>query len=663
MLLRALYDLAHSRDLLDDPAFAAKNIRWIIKLDRDGNLTGSGPVETVGDKKQGKSYSAPRLDAAKNAGGVAEFLADGLTALFGLDAEPEKYKDNPSKRAARDQNNKRKHENFWAMVQEAFAETKHPALEALLHFHQRVDGCPPFLQWGVSAEAKADEKPCWWLTTASGQKERYRAENFTFQVEDLLLLEDEEVIRPYWRRVYRRLRDDKEDTAKRGICLITGQDDVPIAATHLPKIKLGVSTAQSTGAALVSFDKDAFTSYGFSQSYNAPVSIEATKAYCEALNWLLKQENHSIRIGDAMLCFWARPRDSEEATDIFAQLLTRPDPQAVRRFMRAPLAGIPRELEREGFYSVMLTGNGGRVVVRHWMQTTIEAARANLKRWFEDLRIVEFDPPDAGGPKRAAKRDEKTSHDDQGMPPLALFRLACTTVREAKDLQPEVPAQLYRAALEGTAPSLSLLKPIVHRLKIDLARNGPKTLWNWSRFALLRLILNRNAKGGDPMIEPEVFETDDPAYNCGRLLAIFDDLQMQAHEWKLEGAGVVERYYGSASSAPNSAFGILWRLHQHHLRKLAQQGDKGKRAAEAIKRRIAEIACHFKRAGEGLPPQFPRTFNLQEQGRFALGFYQEKARAMQARQKNRQSEQTDDAQSVQSDEGGTEVEPLNEAPR
>ena len=127
------------------------------------------------------------------------------------------------------------------------------------------------------------------------------------------------------------------------------------------------------------------------------------------------------------------------------------------------------------------------------------------------------------------------------------------------------------------------------------------------------------------MIEPKVFETKDAAYNCGRLLAIFDDLQMAAHEYKLEGPGVVERYYGSASSAPNSAFGILWRLHQHHLRKVAQQGDKGRAAAQAIKRKISEIACLFPQVKPSLPPQFPRTFALIEQGRFALGFYQQKA--------------------------------------
>jgi CRISPR-associated protein Csd1 len=126
-------------------------------------------------------------------------------------------------------------------------------------------------------------------------------------------------------------------------------------------------------------------------------------------------------------------------------------------------------------------------------------------------------------------------------------------------------------------------------------------------------------------MEPQVFETDDAAYNCGRLLAIFEDLQAKAQEYKLEGASVVERYYGSASSAPNSAFGVLWRLHQHHLKKVSRQGDRGKAAAEAIKRRIAGIAALFPQPKPNVPPQFPRTFSLVEQGRFALGFYQQKA--------------------------------------
>ena len=90
MLLKHLYDFAHSRKILDDLAFAPKAIRWIIPLDNQGNLIGDGLIETEGEKNRGKEFLAPRTSLDKGVGGIAEFLADGLTAVFGLDADPEK---------------------------------------------------------------------------------------------------------------------------------------------------------------------------------------------------------------------------------------------------------------------------------------------------------------------------------------------------------------------------------------------------------------------------------------------------------------------------------------------------------------------------------------------------------------------------------------------
>jgi len=643
MLLKLLYDFAHSRKLLGDLAFAPKAVRWIIPLDNEGNLIGSGLQESIGNKNRGKEYSAPQTSQSKNAGGIAEFLADNLIGVFGLDTDPEKDKNNDKKRKDRDANNAAKYEDFWRKIQLAFDDTQLPALSAMLEFHKRTQGIPPYLRWGVSQEPKPGEKPNWWLSTASGNETKIGPDNFTFQVNGHLLLDDEATLRPYWRGIYQKEIETAKTRARPGICLITGNSNAPIAATHTPKIQ-GIPNTQSFGAAIVSFDKSAFVSYGFDQSHNAPVSMEAVSAYCNALKFLLTQDDHNLRIGQTSVCFWAR--EAREASSFFAKMLNRPDPASVSAFLKSPWAGIDREqARRDQFYSVTLSGNAGRIVVRHWMQITLEAAREHLRRWFDDLDIVTY-----GNTTSQANRKQKTKTDNEvaesGMPPLALYRLACTTVREAKDLQAETLGQLYRASLEGIAPSRMLLRSILNRLNADLCRfgvgiletpisgktmraisdsNTPLSPPGQSRMALLRLILNRNTKEGEPMIEPTVFETSDPAYNCGRLLAIFDDLQMQAHDYKLEGAGVVERYYGSASSAPNSAFGILWRLHQHHLRKISRNGDSGKRAADAIKRRIGEIAALFPQPAPNLPPQFPRTFSLQEQGRFALGFYQQMA--------------------------------------
>jgi CRISPR-associated protein Csd1 len=623
MFLKALYELAHSRKLLDDLAFTKKAIRWVISLDAQGNLLGFTPT---GDDKRGKEFKAPQTSRAKNAGGVAEFLWESITGIFGLDADPEKDSNNEKKRRERDENNRAKCDEFWRQVQEAYAATQHRALQSLLHFQQKHLAAIDFLKW----EARDNQKPAWWLKTAAGNEVKLGAENFTFEVAGKLLIEDDETLRPYWRKVYQQEISDKTEAVTKGLCLITGATEVPIAPTHNPKIK-GVPNAQPTGAAIVSFDKPAFASYGCDQSYNAPASIEASTAYSVALNWLLNQRRHYFRLGGTVVCFWAR--DSEEATDIFAELFEQPKPETVHRFLTAPLRGTEHHgIKPDEFYSVTLAGNAGRIVVRHWLQCPLDAATENLKRWFTDLQIAPF-----GDPAATAKAKKKADGEGKETPqPLGLYLLAMTTVRESKDLQPELLTQLYRAALEAHAPSVMLLKPILNRFAKELASDGPNlALRRLSRFALTRLILNRNRKEGEPMIEPQVFETQDAAYNCGRLLAIFDDLQMRAHEYQLEGAGVVERYYGSASSAPNSAFGILWRLHQHHLKKVSRQGDRGKAAAEAIKRRIAEIAALFPQPKPHFPPEFPRAFSLVEQGRFALGFYQQKAADDAARRKHK----------------------------
>lgn len=630
MLLKLLYDFAHSRNLLGDLAFEEKPVRWIIQLNADGTIRGQGPVETAGEKNRGKPMLCPRIIGDTNSGKIADFLADGIDGMFGLSPNLDKPK-NSVKLAA-----KQKH--FWDQILECYKATEVTALTALLDFHNGLADClPSFLM---------QKDGSWFVISSQGDHRKLGNDEFTLEVEGELLLENAKV-RDYWRGKFSEVSDDDNDENNEpvsGICLVTGETG-NISRTHNPKIQ-GIPNTQGSGAKIVSFEKSSpsFSSFGFKQSYNAPVSEKAATAYCVALRKLLADADHHLRIGQTSVCFWAR--ETKEASSFFAKMLNRPDPASVSAFLKVPWAGIDREHARhDQFYSVTLSGNAGRIVVRHWMQTTLEAAHEHLRHWFDDLEIVTY-----GNSATQANRKPKTKADsgeaDSGMPPLALYRLACTSVREAKDLQAETLGQLYRASLEGIAPSQMLLRPILHRLGADLCRfgvgiletpisgkamraisdsNTPIPPPGQSRMALLRIILNRNIKEGEPMIEPTVFETSDPAYNCGRLLAIFDDLQMQAHDYKLEGAGVVERYYGSASSAPNSAFGILWRLHQHHLRKISRNGDSGKRAADAIKRRIGDIAALFPQPAPNLPPQFPRTFSLQEQGRFALGFYQQMA--------------------------------------
>jgi CRISPR-associated protein Csd1 len=310
--------------------------------------------------------------------------------------------------------------------------------------------------------------------------------------------------------------------------------------------------------------------------------------------------------------FWAEKNPQFASAN--ARLMRSANPAQVADFLKAPFAGVPRaELKKDAFLSVALSANGGRIMVRDWLRVPLDEATDHLVDWFSDLEI-------------AALGDAPTDGDRGG--PCSLFRLAVALVRESGELDRlgEAVSGLYRAAVAGTAPPVRLVEPLLAEFRSALVTDAPKKPtfpFNQSRFALLKLILLRNPKG-EFMPKAHLCETDDEAYNLGRLLCVLAALQDAAHDYGLEGPGVVERYYGSASTAPASVFGVLWKLHVHHLRKLERSRD-GATTAGRLRAQLADVVAQFAPAGAGQPPRFPATLSLEEQGRFALGFYQQMA--------------------------------------
>jgi CRISPR-associated protein Csd1 len=185
-----------------------------------------------------------------------------------------------------------------------------------------------------------------------------------------------------------------------------------------------------------------------------------------------------------------------------------------------------------------------------------------------------------------------------------------------------------------------MIKPIlsqIHSRIVSKPKEGKqkyRVIWDQSRFALLKLILNRHHRSRNEITmqlqSKLTADTPDPAYNCGRLLSVFDNLQRKAHLAENGGASklnttLAERYFGAAASNPNGAFSLMWRLHMHHLKKIRQKGEPGQKTAAAFQRSIMEICRYFKASAKDGSPQFPRVFTLVQQGRFALGYYQQEA--------------------------------------
>ena len=131
-----------------------------------------------------------------------------------------------------------------------------------------------------------------------------------------------------------------------------------------------------------------------------------------------------------------------------------------------------------------------------------------------------------------------------------------------------------------------------------------------------------------------------PAYLCGRLLAIYDALQYQA-QGDLN-MTVADRYYSLASTNPMAAFPRVDDLGQKHLRKLRR--DK-RGVMIAVEREIQQI--HQLLANQ-CGARFPGPLNLEDQGRFAIGFHHQKAESM-ARAAARKQENENSNQETKED--------------
>ncbi|MGH8019121.1 MAG: type I-C CRISPR-associated protein Cas8c/Csd1 [Opitutaceae bacterium] len=645
MLLKHLYDFAVSRDLLDDPAFRRKTpVRWIIYLDHSGNLVGKGPQVTIGPgKNKGHEYDIPKTTRPTGGGQVADFLVDDIGAIFGLNIKP----GIPLiPRAIK--NLKAKHEDYWRQIRTAREATGDLRLDALVAFHDSLaDAAPSFLN--LDAKGKA-----WIVVSSSGEEIPLGNDMLTFAVNTPLFLD--EPIRNHWRSVYSKEVAATEGTAKYGTCLITEEHNMPLARTHTPLVTGLPKPAKGSGAGIVGGDKPAFWSYGLQKAversgadgeeggqrdknpgYLAPTSIKASRGYLLALQHLYRDQNHWLSLGPAWLCFWAV--ESKDATDIFARLFRKPDPLIVRKFFTSPWAGLEKQPPTsDKFIAATLSAAGPRIVVKAWVQMPLVTAATNFKAWFSDLQI------DTG----TGESPEEQAAEEGAFPPLAVKRLAeCTAtltkkgnrlVPDEEKLRPEVITQLYHAALEGTTPSISLVGPLLGQLYALILRvKGFSVIRDdESRFALLRLVINRHHRSRKeyhmeiPPKQSAECQITDSAYNCGCLLSVFNSLQRAAHktgDTRSElNTTIAERYFSSASTNPNAAFSILWRLHQHHLKKLRQGGDKGEKASFRIKECIAEICGRFREITPGVCPDFPRFFTLVEQGRFALGYYHQEAK-------------------------------------
>lgn len=400
---------------------------------------------------------------------------------------------------------------------------------------------------------------------------------------------------------------DESSSKPDGFCLVTGKP-ATIAVIHNPAIK-GVAGAQSSGAKLVSFNEQAYESFGkenakkIGQGANSPISEEVTFAYCNALNWLLANRERRFRLGDATTVFWTdSPTPAEQLMPWMISGNTPEDPVTLARIeslMQRLTSGTigPDELgnPETPYYILGLSPNASRLSIRFWNASTLGDLLVNLKKHFEDLRIV--------------RQWDETNSKNPDPPAPTVFQLLRQTSRDADGIPPLLGGALIRAILFGTRYPECLITGVMNRIRVvEKKQHGEGTLDNVSylRAAILKAWLIRNHQ---IHITEMLDETNtNPGYRLGRLFAVLEKTQQDA----MPGINstIRERFYSSASATPRSVFGRLLRTYQHHLGKLdiAAKITQEKRTQEIL----AQVT------------DFPAHLNLKDQAQFALGYYHQR---------------------------------------
>lgn len=110
------------------------------------------------------------------------------------------------------------------------------------------------------------------------------------------------------------------------------------------------------------------------------------------------------------------------------------------------------------------------------------------------------------------------------------------------------------------------------------------------------------------------------AYLCGRLLAVLEEAQLRASSFRLNRT-IVDRFYGSASTAPAATFGGLVRLAT--TAHLPDVGKEVNQLTETVLAQLDDVGG------------FPKTLTLTQQAEFALGFYHQRAAFRKGRGKGK----------------------------
>lgn len=576
MILQALveyYEALERKEKITSPGWCRARVAYGLDISEQGELMGVIPLKK--EQQKGKKtvwvpqdLTVPQM-VSRCSGVSANFLCDHSGYMLGID-----NKGKPERSRECFEYAKKKHKDILGNISS-------PAARAVCRF---------FDCW---APDRAAENPY----LVPELEEIISGSNLVFMIDGEYVHEDPDIMQ-CWEEYSRQ-----SGTGPEGVCLVTGRRE-EIARIH-GTIK-GVRGAQSSGAALVSFNAPAFESYGKEQSFNAPVGTYAAYAYTTALNYLLSDRSHGTTIGDTAVVYWSEEGD-ERYQNIFACVSepTMENQEIVDGVFKNLVEGkavavqdVKDSLDMEKrFYILGLAPNAARLAVRFFYQDSFGNILKHIKEHYDRMEIV----------RPAADAVEY----------LGIWRMLQETVnKKSRDKKP-VPSMsgaVYRSIISGSRYPASLYQAVLGRIRAE-QDDGDSRIYKITRgrAAIIKAYLLKNGNIREEITMALNEDSNNTAYILGREFAVLEAIQEEANPGI--NATIKDKYFNSACATPAAIFPILFKLKNSHIKKM-NNGAK----EIYYEKMLCDLQGRLTVA-EGQRAACPRRLTLEEQGMFILGYY------------------------------------------
>ncbi len=562
MILKALYDYYNRCDNLPMPGMEEKEIGFLVVISKEGEFLRFEDCRI--DKNHARTYLVKK-HVGRSSAAVANYLYDNSAYVLGVS----------------DKSNGK---------EQLYFDTFKQRVESILDsFPENEDlhALSAFYQQGREKIVAAISLDPLWEDIQKNLNKKYSTFSFRIDGDTKIVAEKKELL---------QLGNDESDGGQKSICLVTGNQGIPVETTTATMIPGSQATAK-----LVAFQVNSgYDSYGKKKCDNAPISEDAEFAYTTALNALLQSgSRNKFSVGNRTFVFWASSQSeaAEQAEDSLFDLLgyteeKTDDPNAkieqVRKVFTAIYSGTLNTSLDDRFYILGLAPNSARIAVVYWSESSLKDFAAKILQHFSDMEIVD------------TRKDRK--------PYMGIKDIlsAVTLGGKQSEATPNLPEAIVQSIFQGTPYPYTLFSACIRRIRAESGDNGANRI---ARIAILKAYLNRTNDNNNK-IDIMLDKTNtNPGYLCGRLFAVLDKIQEDAYKIN----SIRERYMNAASATPSSVFATILNLSAHHIEKLSNEGQKVK--YEKLKQEIID-----KIPADG----FPAHLDLQDQGRFFIGYYHQR---------------------------------------